>query len=152
MPRNAAAVRLNALIDALPSEPAIKIPGETIAADLVALLPRDEKLNVRSPHNVVAAARSRQTHILMAFSTFLILYYPPPSCSHLFCRLGPETVSLSRRLAVKLLRPVRRVDEVLRENPSADKWRERSQRNSHSARSHPFQMHFALTGGVPHTE
>ena len=75
MPRNAAVVRLNALIDALPSEPAIDIPSGTIAADLVALLPRDEKLNVRSPHNLFAAARSRQTHILMAFSTFLIILF-----------------------------------------------------------------------------
>jgi hypothetical protein len=75
MPRNAAVVRLNALINALPSEPAIEIPGGTIAADLVALLPRDEKLNVRTPHNVFAAARSRQTHILITFSTFLIILF-----------------------------------------------------------------------------
>ena len=46
MPRNAAVVRLNTLIDALPSEPAIDIPAGTIAADLVALLPWDEKLSV----------------------------------------------------------------------------------------------------------
>jgi hypothetical protein len=75
MPRNAAVVRLNALIDALPSEPAIDIPRGTMAAELVALLPRDEKLNVRTPHNLFAAARSRQTHILMAFSTFLIVLF-----------------------------------------------------------------------------
>jgi hypothetical protein len=47
MPRNAAVVRLKAFIDALPSEPAIDISAGTIAADLLALLPRD-KLNVRS--------------------------------------------------------------------------------------------------------
>jgi len=35
MPRKAAVVRLNALIDALPSETAIDIPAKTIAADLV---------------------------------------------------------------------------------------------------------------------
>ena len=75
MPRNEAVVRLNALIDALPSEPAIEIPSGTIAADLVALLPSDQKLNVRIPHNVFAAARSRQTHVLMAFSTFLIILF-----------------------------------------------------------------------------
>jgi hypothetical protein len=74
-PRNAAVVRLNALIDALPSEPAIDIRGGTIAADLVALLPRDEKLNVRSPYNVFAAARSGQTHILMALSAFVIMLF-----------------------------------------------------------------------------
>jgi hypothetical protein len=75
MPRNAAVARLNALIDALASEPAIESPGGTIAADLVALLPRDEKLDVRSSHNVFAAARSRHTHILMAFSTLLIILF-----------------------------------------------------------------------------
>lgn len=75
MPRNAAVVRLNTLIDALPSEPAIVIPGGTIAADLVALLPSDDKLNVRSPYNAFAAARSGQTHILMALSVFLIILF-----------------------------------------------------------------------------
>ena len=75
MPRNEAVVRLNALIDALPSEPAIEIPSGTIAADLVALLPSDQKLNVRIPHNVFAAARSRQTHVLMAVSTLLIILF-----------------------------------------------------------------------------
>jgi hypothetical protein len=56
MPRGAAVVRLNALIDALPSETAIDIPAKTIAADLVALLPRNEKLNVASPESIWLAA------------------------------------------------------------------------------------------------
>jgi hypothetical protein len=73
MPRKAAIVRLNALIDALPSGTAIDIPPKTIAADLVALLPRNEKLNVSSPDNVFAAVGSRQTQILMALSAFLIM-------------------------------------------------------------------------------
>ena len=75
MPRTAAVVRLNTLIGALPSEPAIVIPGGTIAADLVALLPRDENLNVRFPYNTFAATGSGQTHILMALSVFLIILF-----------------------------------------------------------------------------
>jgi hypothetical protein len=75
MPRNAAVLRLKALIDALPSEPAIDIPAGTIAADLVALLPRDEKLNVHSPKNVFAAVGSGQTQILIALSAFVIMLF-----------------------------------------------------------------------------
>jgi hypothetical protein len=44
MPREAAVMRLTALIDALPNEGTIGIPT-TIAADLVALLPRGNSLN-----------------------------------------------------------------------------------------------------------
>ena len=40
MTREAAPVRLTALIDALPPEPANNIPSKTSAADLIALLPR----------------------------------------------------------------------------------------------------------------
>jgi hypothetical protein len=71
MPRNAAVVRLNTLIDALPGEPAIETSDGTIAADLVALLPRDEKLNAR--FNAFEAARLRPVHILVALSAFLII-------------------------------------------------------------------------------
>ena len=52
MPREAAVVRLTALIDALPNEGTIGIPT-TIAADLVALLPRGNSLNVRSSSSVI---------------------------------------------------------------------------------------------------
>ena len=65
-------VRLNALIDALPSEPPIDIPARTIGADLVALLPRND-LNVRSPDDVFAAVGSRQRQILMALSAFVTM-------------------------------------------------------------------------------
>ena len=75
MPRNAAVVRLNALIDALPSEPAIDIPAGTIAADLIALLPRDEKLNVRSPDRVFASVPQGKTQILRALSAFVIMLF-----------------------------------------------------------------------------
>ena len=55
MPREAAVVRLTALIEALPNEGAIGIPM-TIAADLVALLPRGNSLNVRSSVRLFAPA------------------------------------------------------------------------------------------------
>jgi hypothetical protein len=54
MPREAAVVRLTALIDALPNEGTIGIPT-TIAADLVALLPRGSSLNVRSGSPICAS-------------------------------------------------------------------------------------------------
>jgi hypothetical protein len=55
MPREAAVVRLTALIDALPNEVTIGIPT-MIAADLVALLPRGNSLNVRSSVRLLAPA------------------------------------------------------------------------------------------------
>jgi hypothetical protein len=69
MPREAAVVRLTALIDALPNEGTIGIPT-TIAADLVALLPRGNSLKVRSSF---APAGPRQTQILMVLSAFAIM-------------------------------------------------------------------------------
>jgi hypothetical protein len=74
MPRNAAVVRLKALIDALPREPATDISAGTIATDLLALLPRD-KLNVRSPDRVFATVRPGQTQIVMALSAFVIMLF-----------------------------------------------------------------------------
>jgi hypothetical protein len=70
MPREAAVVRLTALIDALPNEGTIGIPT-TIAADLVALLPRGNSLNVRSSVSLFAPAGPRQ--ILMVLSAFAIM-------------------------------------------------------------------------------
>jgi hypothetical protein len=72
MPREAAVVRMTALIDALPDEGTIGIPT-TIAADLVALLPRGNRLNVRSSASVVAPAGRRQARILMALSALAIM-------------------------------------------------------------------------------
>jgi hypothetical protein len=72
MPREAAVVRLTALIDALPNEGTIGIPT-TIAADLVALLPRSNSLNVRSSVSLFAPAGQRQTQILMALSALAIM-------------------------------------------------------------------------------
>jgi hypothetical protein len=72
MPREAAVVRLTALIDALPNEGTIGIPTTT-AADLVALLPRGNSLNVRSSVRLFAPAGPRQTQILMVLSAFAIM-------------------------------------------------------------------------------
>ena len=72
MPREAAVVRLAALIDTLPNEGTIGISA-TIATDLVALLPRDNSVNVRSSVSLFARASSRKTQILMALSALAIM-------------------------------------------------------------------------------
>jgi hypothetical protein len=72
MPREAAVERLTALIDSLPDEGTIGIPT-TIAADLVALLPRGNRLNVRSSVSVFVPAGRRQARILMALSALAIM-------------------------------------------------------------------------------
>jgi hypothetical protein len=72
MPREAAVVLLTALIDALPNEGTIDIPTK-IAADLVALLPRGNSLNVRSSVRLFAPAGPQQTQILMVLSAFAIM-------------------------------------------------------------------------------
>ncbi len=73
MPREAAAMRLSALIEALPPEPASAIPSKTSAADLVALLPQGKTPNVRPPDSLFAATGLRQTQILVAFGAFVII-------------------------------------------------------------------------------
>ena len=72
MPREAAVVRLAALIDTLPNEGTIGISA-TIATDLVALLPRDNSVNVRCSVRLFAPAGQRQTQILMVLSAFAIM-------------------------------------------------------------------------------
>jgi hypothetical protein len=72
MPREAAVVRLTALIDALPNEGTIGI-STTIAADLIALLPSGNSLKVPSSVSLFAPASPRQTQILMALSAFAIV-------------------------------------------------------------------------------
>jgi hypothetical protein len=72
MPSETAVVRLTALIDALPNEGTIGTPA-TIAADLVALLPRGNSLNVRSSVSRFAPAGPRQTQILIALSALAIM-------------------------------------------------------------------------------
>jgi hypothetical protein len=73
MPRERAAVRLTTLIAALPDEPTKDIPAATIAADLVALLPKTNGFVVRSPDRVFAAVGPQQTRIRMALSALAIV-------------------------------------------------------------------------------
>ncbi len=73
MPREAAAERLTALIDALPPEPASVIPSEANVADLVALLPKCKTPSVRSSDKAFAATGLREQQIVMAFGAFAIM-------------------------------------------------------------------------------
>jgi len=72
MPREAAAVRLSVLIDALPHTPASAIPSKTSAADLVALLPKGKTPNVRPSDGLLPATGLPQTQILTALIAFAI--------------------------------------------------------------------------------
>ena len=73
MPREAAVVRLTALIGALPNEGTTIGISTTIAGDLLALLPRDNSVNVRSSVSLFARASPRKTQILMALSALAIM-------------------------------------------------------------------------------
>ena len=73
MTRDAAAVRLTALIVALPDEPTRDIPAKAIAADLVALLPKASGLDVRSTSSMLAAVGPRQAQIRFALGALAIL-------------------------------------------------------------------------------
>jgi hypothetical protein len=73
MPREAATERLTALIAALPDEPTADIPARTIAADLIALLPRTNSFNVRSPDRVFAAVGPQRTQVRIALGALAIV-------------------------------------------------------------------------------
>jgi len=73
MTRDAAAVRLTTLIAALPDEPTRNIPAKTIAADLVALLPKADGFDVRSTSSVIAAVGPRQAQIRFALGVLAIV-------------------------------------------------------------------------------
>ncbi len=73
MPREAAAVRLTALIEALSGEPASAFPSKTSAATLVALLPKGKSPEVRPSDSRLAATGLRQMQILVALSAFAIM-------------------------------------------------------------------------------
>jgi len=78
MPREAAAERLTALIDALPREPASAIPSQTSAADLVALLPKGKIPSIRRSDGLFAATGLRQAQILVAlcaFATMMLIVF-----------------------------------------------------------------------------
>ena len=73
MPREAAAVRLTELIEALPLAPASAIPSRMSAANLVALLPKGKAVDARSSDSPFAATGLRETRVLMALGGFAIM-------------------------------------------------------------------------------
>jgi hypothetical protein len=73
MPRDTAATRLTALIVALPDEPTKDISAKTIAADLVALLPKPTGFSVGSSDSVFAAVGPRQAQIRFALGALAIM-------------------------------------------------------------------------------
>ena len=73
MPRDTAAMRLTALIVALPGEPTKDVPAMTIAADLVALLPKAASFTVGSSDGVFAAVGPQQAQIRFALGALAIM-------------------------------------------------------------------------------
>jgi hypothetical protein len=73
MPREAAAMRLTELIEALPLAPASAIPSRMSAANLVALLPKGKALDVRSLDGAFAAGDLRETQVLIALSALAMM-------------------------------------------------------------------------------
>jgi hypothetical protein len=71
--REAAAGRLTVLIAALPYVQASAVLSKTIAADLIALLPRASKLSVRSPDSEFAVVGARQAQIRIASCALIAL-------------------------------------------------------------------------------
>ncbi len=72
MTRDAAAVRLTALIVALPDEPTRDIPAKTIAAGLVALLPKTTGFSVGSSDGVFATVGPQRAQIRFALGALAI--------------------------------------------------------------------------------
>jgi hypothetical protein len=73
MTRDAAAVRLTALIAALPDEPTRDIPAKVVAADLVALLPKTAGFSVGSSDGVFAAVGPQRAQVRFALGALAIL-------------------------------------------------------------------------------
>ncbi len=73
MPSEAAAVRLAVLITALPDEPTRDIPAKSIAADLVALLPKAPGFTVGSSDGVFAAVGPQRAQIRFALGALAIM-------------------------------------------------------------------------------
>ncbi len=91
MPREAAAVRLTELIEALPLAPANAIPSRMSAANLVALLPKGKAVDAHSSDSPFAAATGlRETRVLMALGGFAIMMLVLFTMSTLFSG-GPGT-------------------------------------------------------------
>ncbi len=75
MPGEAATDRLAALIAALPDEPTADIPAKTIAADLVALLPKTNSFKVRSPDRMIAAVGPQRTQVRIALGALAVVIF-----------------------------------------------------------------------------
>jgi hypothetical protein len=73
MPKATAAVRLTALIVALPDEPTRDIPAKVVAADLVALLPKTAGFTVGSSDGVFAAVGPQRAQIRLALGALAIM-------------------------------------------------------------------------------
>jgi hypothetical protein len=73
MPRAEATKRLTALIAALPDDLSADVPTDTIARDLVALLPRTIGFNVASPASGFATAGPRRPQVRFALSALAIV-------------------------------------------------------------------------------
>ena len=99
MPREAAAMRLTELIEALPIAPASAIPSRMSAANLVALLPKSKAVDVRSSDSPFAATGLRETRVLMALGGFAIMMLVLFTMSTLFSGwpgTGAKSVGASR--------------------------------------------------------
>ena len=94
MPREAAAVRLTALIEALPNAPASAISSGMSAADLVALLPKRKVADVRPSDRAFAPTGLSETRVLMALSGFAIVMLVLFTISALFSG-SPGTGAIS---------------------------------------------------------
>jgi hypothetical protein len=100
MPREAAAVRLSELIEALPHAPASAIPSRMSAADLVAMLPKGRALDVRSSDSPFAITGLRETQVLIALSAFAAMMLIVCPISVIFfgwARERRESADASRR-------------------------------------------------------
>jgi hypothetical protein len=86
MPREAAATRLTALIDALPGEQPSGVPSRASAADLVALLPTPK---IRIADRSSGATGFRQASMLIGLSAFVLMMLVVVVIAALFSR-GPE--------------------------------------------------------------
>ena len=73
MPMEAAAMRLTALIAALPDAPTKDVPATTIAANLVTLLPKPARFTVGSSDSVFAAVGPQRAQIRFALGALAIL-------------------------------------------------------------------------------
>jgi hypothetical protein len=73
MPKATAAVRLAALIAALPDEQTKDNPAKSIAADLVALLPKTAGFSAGSPDSVFAAVGPQRAQIRFALGALAIM-------------------------------------------------------------------------------